>query len=445
MLGRGKMVSLFDGIGCFPLAYANITKRDYKSFEYYSSEKEQYLIDILNENFKNVKHLGLVEDIDVENLKHQNIEVITMGTPCTGFSLSGKRDGLENIESRLFSDGVDVIEKVKPKYFIWENVFGVLSNNKGNDFRFALEAFAKAGYNLVWTTYDSKYFGVPQKRRRVYLIGVRNDLKQGKMLSYIDPFHFEHRRTNFLLKENKAAIDNLYKNNHSVKDGVDVYYFNRQRSDLFKEEGVASTLAKRDYKSFKDLIAYNGIIRRETPRERLRLQGMPDDWFDGVLSKYKDNTLYRANGMTLPVVESVFRTLDEIDNYEFLKSASEKEKNQGRDDMLSMVVGNKKSSHQLVDSLLKLKSYGKDLGRIYYSGLIEWDDNTQKYSVVMFDDCLECDYEINVDSPKTIADIIDFDVDKKYELTEKSKEGILRRERESGKLLPEKLKEMIKK
>src|SRR5690554_6205509 len=108
MLGRGKMVSLFDGIGCFPLAYANITKRDYKSFEYYSSEKEQYLIDILNENFKNVKHLGLVEDIDVENLKHQNIEVITMGTPCTGFSLSGKRDGLENIESQLFSDGVDV-------------------------------------------------------------------------------------------------------------------------------------------------------------------------------------------------------------------------------------------------------------------------------------------------------------------------------------------------
>ena len=81
-----KLLSLFDGIGCFPLALANLLNIKPEDFSYTSSEIEPYLIDIINKNFPKVKQLGDIEKVDYNSL---NADIITMGTPCTGFSVSG--------------------------------------------------------------------------------------------------------------------------------------------------------------------------------------------------------------------------------------------------------------------------------------------------------------------------------------------------------------------
>ena len=99
---------------------------------------------------------------------------------------------------------------------------------------------------------------------------------------------------------------------HQAREGIwkGASFFTRQRSDEFAETGLSSTLAKRDYKSFTDLIVMpDGSIRRVTPQERLRLQGFPKDWFEGL--DIPLNEQYRLNGMTVNVVEHIGNEINE--------------------------------------------------------------------------------------------------------------------------------------
>lgn len=429
-----KLLSLFDGIGCFPLAYSNLIngKENHQNFDYDSSEIEEHLIRILNSNFKKNNQLGDVTKINFKEYYKEKVkpEIITMGTPCTGFSVSGKGDGLMNIESKLFSEGIRAIEEIKPKYFIWENVFGVLSNNKGNEFIDVISEFTRINYNIVWTTYDMKYFGIPQRRRRIYLIGVRNDLEQSKNLKEIDPFGFINRTFSNKVLDFKNHVNKVY----SVSEFNNLYYFNRQRSDMFKAEGVASTLAKRDYKSFKDLIVLNNKIRRETPKERLRLQGMPDNWFEKADVK-KESNLYRSNGMALPVVENVYESLVDID------------KNKKRiTENFEILMDNKKNKKYKLKSIQDLKDNNiRKQSKLSYSGIITKTESGE-YEVYLIDSCHETkDIEyFSVPEIKTLSDIFNEEVSVSYELTNKAILGILRREEESNNELPKRLRDKIK-
>jgi len=305
---NNKFFSLFDGIGCFPLAYCRANNIDHETFDYHSSEIMDFLTTVLDNNFKNHIQLGDAEGIDPSSM---DVDVITMGTPCTGFSIGssghGERTGLKHAESRLFETGIDVINKLRPKYFIWENVYGVFSTNKGNEYKEILNHFKSIGYDVTWSTLDSKYFGVPQRRRRVYVIGSRDGLNLNENI-----FDFKSRSTDTCKGLVKEYQQNL-KWDFSKGDKVEDYfsYFTRQRSDEFSEIGLASTIMKRDYKDFTDLVVKDGIVRRVEPRERLALQGMPLNWFDNT-EKFSKLHQYKANGMTLPVVEYVFEHLNTI-------------------------------------------------------------------------------------------------------------------------------------
>ena len=445
MIERYRLLSLFDGIGCFPLAYANKVGINHKDLEYESSEIENYLLDILSTNFPKHNQLGNIEEINWNSLylDKEKANIVTMGTPCTGFSTSGKRDGLENIESRLFVNSVESIKIIKPKYFIWENVFGVLSNNKGMDFREVLKAFKEAGYNLAWTTYNTKYFGIPQKRRRVYMIGVRNDLKQSKILEYIDPFNMINRAFSDDIFAYENMVDKFYeKNSFNLKNNK-LSYFNRLRSDLFKAEGIAGTQAKRDYKSFRDVFVTNDIIRRETPRERLRFQGMPDYWFDEQYGSYGRSTLYKADGMSLPVVESVFDSLDKIDSFEFIRRVENNERYEEREKWVKTLSSDRKSSYQILGCPSNMMgSNGKKEGKVQYSGIMMTDG--KETELFLTDRCSEAGHILKEGDIKSIADIYEGVVDDWYSVTDRSVDGILRRERDSNKKLPEELREAIK-
>lgn len=209
-----KLMSLFDGSGGFPLA-ASLCGIE----PVYAAEVEPYPIAVTNNRFPKMKHLG-----DVSKVKGGEIEpvdIITFGSPCQDMSIAGKRAGLkhadmgddETTRSGLFLEAIRIIKEMReatngvyPRYAIWENVPGAFSSNRGEDFRTVLEEFIRVkekdavmpdvpkagwpyadcysgnGWSLAYRVFDAQYWGVPQRRRRIYLVADFRGQRAGEIL-----------------------------------------------------------------------------------------------------------------------------------------------------------------------------------------------------------------------------------------------------------------------
>tara|TARA_S200002703_G_scaffold158407_1_gene168680 strand:+ start:38 stop:1468 length:1431 start_codon:yes stop_codon:yes gene_type:complete len=134
------------------------------------SEVDKFPSAVLKHHYPNVPNLG-----DMTNYKEWNInesvDLIIGGTPCQSFSISGLRKGLEDPRGNLALTYIGLLDHFKPKYFIWENVPGVLSSNKGEDFSSFIRAIQEIRYGFAYRTLDAQYFGVPQRRKRVFVVG----------------------------------------------------------------------------------------------------------------------------------------------------------------------------------------------------------------------------------------------------------------------------------
>lgn len=221
-----KLGSLFSGSGGFELGglISGITP-------VWASEIEPFPIRVTSKRFPNIKHLGDISKVKGDEI--EPVDVITFGSPCQDLSVAGKRAGLkhesigdeETTRSGLFMEAVRIIKEMRcktngeyPTFAVWENVPGAYSSNKGEDFRAVLEELCKIkeesvsipkpakwlyageilgdGYSIAWRTLDAQYWGVPQRRRRIYLVadfrgeraskvlfereGLRGDIAQGR-------------------------------------------------------------------------------------------------------------------------------------------------------------------------------------------------------------------------------------------------------------------------
>ena len=445
-----KLLSLFDGVGGFPLAWANVNKIPYRDLTYHSSEIEPFLVDIISANFPKSKQLFDVSKIDIEELKKESFDIITMGTPCTGFSISGKREGLANAQSMLFTNGVDIINKLRPKYFIWENVFGVFTANERKEYREILNQFKSIGYDTAWSILDSKFFDVPQRRRRVYVIGVRDGISKSS-----DVFDLFKRQHPELISESKNVDDFFVSdlNKQSEKPEDHYAFYNRQRSDKFKEIGISCTLAKRDYKGSTDLLIKHGDVRRIVPKERLLLQAMPVNWFDHSYEKYKsDINRFKANGMTVTVVEYVFEQLLKIENgtdktENDFKKTIYKEKS-----AYDVCKGAKWEKGRKSSFKISFSDKGEDnksltkIDPISNSGIMFLDRDANGHVISkeaeyhIADKCSESSPNIKL---RKIEDCLLDKVEDKFYFTENAAAGILKREAKSGNIIPRKLKDVI--
>ena len=184
--------SLFDGIGgtllCAKVCGAK---------PIWASEIEPFPIKVTEHHFPDVKHYGDITDIKGEAV--EPVDIIVGGSPCQDLSVAGKREGMSGERSGLFMEQIRIIKEMRhatkkqPRYMVWENVPGAFSSNKGEDFRVVLEETAKIadptvsiprsdkkwatsgsilgdGYSISWRTFDAQYWGVPQRRRRIYLV-----------------------------------------------------------------------------------------------------------------------------------------------------------------------------------------------------------------------------------------------------------------------------------
>ena len=205
-MDRLKLGSLFDGSGGFPLGglLAGITP-------VWASEIEPFPIRVTTKRLPGMRHLGDVSAINGADI--EPVDIITFGSPCTDMSIAGKRAGLEGAQSSLFYQAIRIIKEMRcathgryPRWICWENVTGAFSSNQGFDFKAVLDAvigIAEPGasvpmpeknrwpyadvymgdrWSVAYRTFDAQFWGIPQRRRRVYLVGDLGGQRAGKVL-----------------------------------------------------------------------------------------------------------------------------------------------------------------------------------------------------------------------------------------------------------------------
>lgn len=166
-----KYLSLFSGIEAFTQAV-----HDFGWTCVGVSEIDPFACEVLKTRLPHVHNLGDITKITKEKLddlkqSYNGIDLVVGGSPCQSFSVAGLRKGLEDPRGNLMLEYIRIVTTVRPRWFIWENVPGALSSGGGSDFGTLLQAMAQFGYNLGWRVLDAQHYGVPQRRRRVFLVG----------------------------------------------------------------------------------------------------------------------------------------------------------------------------------------------------------------------------------------------------------------------------------
>ena len=161
-----RVFSMFSGVGGFEVGLLTSGKQ-VRLVGY--SEIDKYAIQIFESKYKGIKNYGSATDIDETKLP--DFDLLVGGFPCQAFSVAGKRGGFDDTRGTLFFDVARILRHKKPKHFILENVKGLLSHDSGRTFQTILKVLADIGYLVQWEVCNSKNFGVPQNRERVYLVG----------------------------------------------------------------------------------------------------------------------------------------------------------------------------------------------------------------------------------------------------------------------------------
>jgi len=139
------------------------------------SEIETFPCSVLAHHYPNVRNYGDMTRFEEWDINETDFDLLAGGTPCQSFSIAGLRGGLADDRGNLALTYCRILQKFRPKWFLWENVPGVLSSNGGRDFGSILGAMEELGYGLAYRVLDAQYFGVPQRRRRVFVVGCLGD------------------------------------------------------------------------------------------------------------------------------------------------------------------------------------------------------------------------------------------------------------------------------
>lgn len=351
-----RYLSLFSGIGAFEKALTRLGI-DYELVGF--SEIDKYAIKsyCAVHNVDESLNLGDISKIDLEKLP-DDIDLITHGSPCQDFSVAGLQAGGDKgtgTRSSLMWCTVDIVEKVKPKYVIWENVKNLLSKSHRHNFDSYIEVMDKLGYNSYYQVLNAKDFGIPQNRERVYTVSIRKDIDKNdfkfpekeelklrlkdmlekevdekyylsnKMKEYIFDINdkqentkWANRADNGKLNPNIAYTLSVRSAGGSQRAGVSNFIINEiseeisvidvkrifglfdtekskhQAGSVYDKYGLAPTLDTMQGGWRQPCIIQDLKIRRLTPKECFRLMGFDDTDFDKAKAvPTSDTQLYK--------------------------------------------------------------------------------------------------------------------------------------------------------
>lgn len=353
-----KSVSLFSGIGGFDLGFQRAGIECVAVCEIDKNAQA-----VLRRRFPNVELFDDVRKVGKETHERKSIDLICGGFPCQDVSIAGRRAGLAGERSGLWFEFARVIDELEPQWVIIENVPGLLSSNGGKDFAVIIRWLAQRGYGVAWRVLDAQYFGVPQRRRRVFIVASFGDgraaevlfeqdsscgdnppsREAGKDVAYslrANPSHSGDKGdggVNTTLIPSRSIAQSLTSSNTQnnggggitdrstptlivmahgqanaeiVSDGspslttnheAPILWHNHQQdgSIRMQEDGTAPTVS-RQWRTGGNNVPFVGV-RRLMPIECERLQGFPDGWTDGQ----SDSTRYKqlGNAVAVPVIE----------------------------------------------------------------------------------------------------------------------------------------------
>jgi len=317
-----KVFSMFTGIGGFEMGLL-MSKKEVQFVGY--SEIDKYAIEVFEKQFKGTKNYGNATDIDETKLP--NFDLLVGGFPCQAFSVAGKLRGFDDTRGTLFFDVARILKHKKPKHFILENVRGLLSHDNGRTMQTILKVLTDIGYMVQWEVCNSKNYGVPQNRERVYIVGhLRGSSRPqifpiGESQKVSDKSREEKRKGSG--KVSSTITSNYKRGVHAMGESYIVEKANLKELTknmsmgyrVYDSSGVSTTLralggglgAKTGLYQIVKRSGLNSQIRRLTPTECERLQGFPDGWTDGISDTQRYKCL--GNAVTTNVVCEIAKRL----------------------------------------------------------------------------------------------------------------------------------------
>lgn len=301
------------------------------------SEVEPFPCSVLTKRFPDVQNVGDMTRIDGRNFRG-TVDLLVGGTPCQGFSVAGKRGGLSDVRSGLAMHFVRLVSEIKPGWIVWENVPGAFSTATGRDFGTFIRALDECGYHLAWRVLDAQFFGVPQRRRRVFLVGHSGGWRHPAAVLF---------ESGCLRRDTEAGGKKRQDVTQALTGclGAGGADDNRAQARFYVPEIVSQAMsckwakgtsgpagdeyhnlvcaplttkpyADNDAQESRLIISCPGV-RRLTPLECERLQGFPDGWTD-VPHKGKpasDSARYKAlgNSMAVPVMRWIGERIQQVE------------------------------------------------------------------------------------------------------------------------------------
>ena len=337
-----EYVSIFSGIEAASVAWEPL---GWKPLAF--SENDRFPSAVLKERYPGVPNLGDITRIDwSEHEPCLSADIVVGGSPCQSFSLAGARTGLEGA-SGLMWEYVRAVREIRPRWIVWENVPGAFSSSHGEDFRCLLQALDELGYGLAWRVLDAQYFGVAQRRRRVFLVGSLGSPRAGEVLFESESLRWDHptgrQKRQALAGTAQAGVGKADRQAGLNSGGNDVVRERGGFNDAIMcvsnggtnaaiEVDMSPTLTAHDAKSTsyvfsgqnsakaglsldketcptlsttkKPQVMLGDLVRRLTPMEFERLQGFPDGWTDIPYRGKQhapDSARYRALGNSMAV------------------------------------------------------------------------------------------------------------------------------------------------
>jgi len=314
-----KYASLFSGIGGFDLGF------DLAGMEcVLQAESDQNCLNILLRQWPDVKKVN-----DVKKVKRVSADVICGGFPCQDVSVAGKRAGLAGKRSGLWFEFHRIIERNLPRWVVVENVPGLLSSNEGRDFATLLRGLVECGYGVSWRILDAQYFGLAQRRRRVFIVGSLGSGRSAQVLFESESMSGDSPSSRETGQETPAVSGTLPASGSGTSrpggQGAELDFYVPLANTLGSHHGHndpsnGDTLLAWNWQSGGDvrhdfddkpMLQSSQVpavgVRRLTPTECERLQGFPDGFTDGQ----SDSVRYRhlGNAVAVPCAEWVARRI----------------------------------------------------------------------------------------------------------------------------------------
>ena len=260
---------------------------------------------------------------------YKKIDIFVGGSPCQSFSVIGAREGLNDTRGTLFYDYARLLIEIKPRVFIFENVFGLFNHDKGNTWNIIKSVFDSTGYYYKYKILNSKNYGIPQSRRRLFVVGFlnKNDFLEFEfpneiplvytMQSFlidnvkIGNFNFDSRGEIRITPKKAVPNKNLYLSEKLKKyvfsPGTKNFYHPNSKIDLEIARAILSTQGNTHRATVNNYVTSEDGVRALDPRESLRLMGFTDD-FNIVVSKSQS---YKQSGNSI-VVDVLMKLVQSI-------------------------------------------------------------------------------------------------------------------------------------